>query len=154
MGGNFSVRRDIALRLGGFDEQFVRVAYNFEAEFAHRLRRARLPDLLRAGGFNSSFASQQWWHPNIWRSLEEPSAQSRGGRLLFHFADLVGLAELSPFSGPPAAGYRHTTSPSPAVVDPSDARCRTFRNGLGAGAGRARAALFEFQQMAERRGIQ
>jgi GT2 family glycosyltransferase len=40
MGGNFSVRRDIMLRLGGFDERFVRVAYNFEAEFAHRLRRA------------------------------------------------------------------------------------------------------------------
>jgi GT2 family glycosyltransferase len=40
MAGNFSVRRDIVLRLGGFDEQFVRVAYNFEAEFAHRLRGA------------------------------------------------------------------------------------------------------------------
>jgi GT2 family glycosyltransferase len=38
MGGNFLVRRDIALRLGGFDERFVRVAYNFEAEFAYRLR--------------------------------------------------------------------------------------------------------------------
>lgn len=36
MGGNFSVRRDTALRLGGFDENFVRVAYHFEAEFAHR----------------------------------------------------------------------------------------------------------------------
>jgi glycosyltransferase involved in cell wall biosynthesis len=33
MGGNFSVRRDTALRLGGFDENFVRVAYHFEAEF-------------------------------------------------------------------------------------------------------------------------
>jgi GT2 family glycosyltransferase len=40
MGGNFSVRRNIMLQLGGFDERFVRVAYNFEAEFAHRLRRA------------------------------------------------------------------------------------------------------------------
>jgi GT2 family glycosyltransferase len=40
MGGNFSVRRHIVLALGGFDERFVRVAYNFEAEFAHRLRRA------------------------------------------------------------------------------------------------------------------
>jgi GT2 family glycosyltransferase len=40
IGCNFSVRRDIILRLGGFDERFVRVAYNFEAEFAHRLRRA------------------------------------------------------------------------------------------------------------------
>lgn len=38
MGGNFSVSRAAALQLGGFDENFVRVAYRFEAEFAHRLR--------------------------------------------------------------------------------------------------------------------
>jgi GT2 family glycosyltransferase len=37
---NFSVRRAWALRLGGFDERFVRVAYRFEAEFAARTRRA------------------------------------------------------------------------------------------------------------------
>jgi len=36
MGGNFSIGRELALRLGGFDENFVRVAYRFEAEFAHR----------------------------------------------------------------------------------------------------------------------
>jgi GT2 family glycosyltransferase len=36
MGGNFSVPRDLALAVGGFDENFVRVAYRFEAEFAHR----------------------------------------------------------------------------------------------------------------------
>ncbi|MCP5421019.1 MAG: glycosyltransferase family 2 protein [Gammaproteobacteria bacterium] len=36
MGGNFSVRRDTAIALGGFDENFVRVAYRFEAEFADR----------------------------------------------------------------------------------------------------------------------
>lgn len=36
MGGNFSVRRSTALSLGGFDENFVRVAYRFEAEFARR----------------------------------------------------------------------------------------------------------------------
>ena len=40
MGGNFSLRRDTALALGGFDENFVRVAYRFEAEFAHRFRAA------------------------------------------------------------------------------------------------------------------
>jgi GT2 family glycosyltransferase len=40
MGGNFTVRREIALKLGGFDEQFVSVAYRFEAEFAHRLRQS------------------------------------------------------------------------------------------------------------------
>src|SRR5262245_15066879 len=37
MGGNFSIRREIALRVGGFDENFVSVAYNFEHEFAYRL---------------------------------------------------------------------------------------------------------------------
>ena len=36
MGGNFSIDRSVALALGGFDENFVRVAYRFEAEFAHR----------------------------------------------------------------------------------------------------------------------
>jgi GT2 family glycosyltransferase len=40
MGCNFTVRREIALKLGGFDEQFVSVAYNFEAEFAYRLCKA------------------------------------------------------------------------------------------------------------------
>lgn len=39
MGGNFSLRRGTALTLGGFDENFVRVAYQFEAEFAHRFCR-------------------------------------------------------------------------------------------------------------------
>ncbi|MEZ5855409.1 MAG: glycosyltransferase [Hyphomicrobiaceae bacterium] len=38
MGGNFSVDRKTAISLGGFDENFVRVAYNFEAEFAYRYR--------------------------------------------------------------------------------------------------------------------
>lgn len=40
MGGNFSVNRTKALTLGGFDENFIRVAYRFEAEFAERFRRA------------------------------------------------------------------------------------------------------------------
>ena len=38
MGGNFSVRRQHALDAGGFDENFVRAAYNFEREFAERWR--------------------------------------------------------------------------------------------------------------------
>ena len=36
MGGNFSLCREQAISLGGFDENFVKVAYRFEAEFAHR----------------------------------------------------------------------------------------------------------------------
>ncbi len=36
MGGNFSVQRDWALEIGGFDENFHGAAYRFEAEFAAR----------------------------------------------------------------------------------------------------------------------
>lgn len=36
IGCNFSVKRALALRLGGFDENFVHVAYNYEAEFSYR----------------------------------------------------------------------------------------------------------------------
>lgn len=42
MGGNFSIRRKNALELGGFDENFVKAAYRFEAEFASRVLRAGL----------------------------------------------------------------------------------------------------------------
>jgi hypothetical protein len=40
MGGNVCIPRKQALALGGFDRNFVRVAYRFEAEFAHRWREA------------------------------------------------------------------------------------------------------------------
>jgi GT2 family glycosyltransferase len=42
MGGNFSIRRRLALNLGGFDENFVKAAYRFEAEFANRVLHAGL----------------------------------------------------------------------------------------------------------------
>lgn len=37
MAGNLSVNREIALSIGGFDEQFLGTAYRFETEFARRL---------------------------------------------------------------------------------------------------------------------
>ncbi len=40
MAGNVSIPRRKALEIGGFDTNFVRVAYRFEAEFAHRWRQA------------------------------------------------------------------------------------------------------------------
>jgi GT2 family glycosyltransferase len=40
IGANFSLNRHDAIALGGFDENFVRVAYRFEAEFAYRWRAA------------------------------------------------------------------------------------------------------------------
>ncbi|MEY4353090.1 MAG: hypothetical protein RLZZ609_1331 [Cyanobacteriota bacterium] len=36
MGGNVSIPREPAIGLGGFDTNFVKVAYHFEAEFAYR----------------------------------------------------------------------------------------------------------------------
>lgn len=39
MAGNLCVRRERALRVGGFDENFKGVAYRFETEFARRLLR-------------------------------------------------------------------------------------------------------------------
>jgi GT2 family glycosyltransferase len=36
IGANFSVRRDLALAIGGMDENFVRAAYGFEAELCAR----------------------------------------------------------------------------------------------------------------------
>lgn len=40
MAGNLSVRRDAALAVGGFDENFVGSAYRFETEFARRFVRS------------------------------------------------------------------------------------------------------------------
>jgi GT2 family glycosyltransferase len=40
IGANFSVGRSEAIEVGGFDENFVRVAYRYEAEFALRFNRA------------------------------------------------------------------------------------------------------------------
>jgi GT2 family glycosyltransferase len=40
IGCNFSVRRGKAIALGGFDENFVHVAYRYEAEFAERVMSA------------------------------------------------------------------------------------------------------------------
>ncbi len=36
MGGNFSIEREVAISLGGFDENFSGAAFCFEAEFANR----------------------------------------------------------------------------------------------------------------------
>jgi GT2 family glycosyltransferase len=40
IGCNFSIDREVALEIGGFDENFWRAAYRFEAEFAYRLIKA------------------------------------------------------------------------------------------------------------------
>ena len=45
MGGNVCIPRDQAISLGGFDTNFVRVAFRFEAEFSYRWRRAGYPFL-------------------------------------------------------------------------------------------------------------
>jgi GT2 family glycosyltransferase len=51
MAGNLSVRRDRAIAVGGFDENFVGSAYRFETEFARRI--------IKAGG-KIRFAPSAW----------------------------------------------------------------------------------------------
>ena len=73
IGCNFSVNRAAALKLGGFDENFVRVAYRFEAEFANRWVAAGrkiwfepaacLHHLKDAGGGTRSYGN----HLSTWR---------------------------------------------------------------------------------------
>lgn len=67
IGCNFSVDRAGALAIGGFDENFVKAAYCFEAEFAHRWRtsgreilfepRARLQHLKVPSGGTRTYGS-------------------------------------------------------------------------------------------------
>jgi GT2 family glycosyltransferase len=40
MAGNLSVKKDRALEIGGFDENFLGVAYRFETDFARRIIQA------------------------------------------------------------------------------------------------------------------
>ncbi|MGE0192640.1 MAG: glycosyltransferase family 2 protein [Planctomycetota bacterium] len=67
MGGNFSLRRELALELGGFDECFEGAAYRFEAELAHRTR---------AAGWNIRFEPEA--------SLHHLHASSGGTRAAGH----------------------------------------------------------------------
>jgi glycosyltransferase involved in cell wall biosynthesis len=86
MGGNFSVARGVAFELGGFDENFVRVAYRFEAEFAHRYRaaghrisyepEALINHLKAAGGGTRTFGD----HLTTWRPDHAVGAYYHGLR--------------------------------------------------------------------------
>ncbi len=73
IGCNFGVLRLPAVQIGGFDENFVRVAYRFEAEFAHRWRKsgrsiwfepkATIHHLKAGGGGTRTFGD----HLTTWR---------------------------------------------------------------------------------------
>jgi GT2 family glycosyltransferase len=101
MGGNFSIRRAVALRVGGFDENFVHVAYNFEVEFAHRLRsngyqiyfepRACLHHLKAPSGGTRSIADHlRTWSPShsvgaYYCTMRTTTGWHRTGRVLHRF---------------------------------------------------------------------
>ena len=101
MAGNMSVRRKTAMTLGGFDENFVHVAYRFEAEFADRvleagysilfepgasLRHLKLPDggtrsfghhLTTVGPSHAVgeyyYLLRRWWKPGrLWQLAARP----------------------------------------------------------------------------------
>ena len=105
MGGNFSIRREVALRVGGFDENFVHVAYNFEVEFAHRLRsngyqiyfepRACLHHLKAPSGGTRSMADHlRTWKPShtvgaYYCTMRTTTGWHRSGRMLRRFLGAV-----------------------------------------------------------------
>jgi GT2 family glycosyltransferase len=109
MGGNFSIRRDVALAIGGFDENFVKVAYNFEAEFAYRLRQtghriryrpdACIHHLKIASGGTRSFGTH----------LTTLKPDHSVGAYYYHFRTWRGAATLGAVIGRPfrAIATRH-----------------------------------------------
>ncbi|MBK8742602.1 MAG: glycosyltransferase [Betaproteobacteria bacterium] len=91
MGGNFSVRRGTALALGGFDENFVRVAYRFEAEFAHRLRASGRRIYFEPRARPASFESRPRRYAHVWRASDDDKARPCRRRLLLLPAHMGGL---------------------------------------------------------------
>jgi hypothetical protein len=95
---------------------------------------------------------QGWWHPgfadhvrNYRRNHAAGTYMSSCGRGQIGKAWSVfrpSTVRLSP--------HHHLRQP---LVDPGDAHRRAYRYGVDAGAGRSLTVLFEFQEMAERRGI-
>lgn len=78
MAGNLSVNRDLALALGGFDENFTGAAYRFEAEFSDRARHARIPIRFEPAA-----------------SIEHLQAESGGTRAHGHFLTTASHAHTS-----------------------------------------------------------
>jgi GT2 family glycosyltransferase len=92
MGGNFSLLRETAIALGGFDENFVRVAYRFEAEFASRWRAsgrrirfepaASIDHLKEQGGTRTFGEFLTTWKPNHTVGAHYFLLRTRGRRAL------------------------------------------------------------------------
>src|SRR5262249_35825668 len=99
--------------------------------------------LFRADRGCPSFASRDRRYADVRRTLAQLSPQSCRWGLLLLLTDLVGAEKHGAVSGSAISCHLHASSPSAAMVDPSDARRGTFRNGLGNAAGRARASLFD-----------
>ena len=140
MAGNFSIRRDLALQIGGFDEQFVRVAYNFEAEFAYRWRNAGHRIYFEPTAVSIICGSRRRY-ADVRRTLAQFPTQSCRWRLLLLPTDLVGEEKYGAIYGSPVACYLDTSSPPAAVVDSGNSDRGVFGYGLGAGTGGPRSAL-------------
>ena len=95
MGGNFSLPRTTALGLGGFDQNFVRVAYNFEAEFAHRWRKAGHPLLYEPGALIHHLKAERGGTRSYGKHLSTIRPDHAVGRYYFQLRTLPLPAALS-----------------------------------------------------------
>ena len=141
MAGNFSIRRDAALKIGGFDERFVRVAYNFEAEFAYRWRNAGhkiyFEPVATVHHLRVSAGGTRMFGEHL-RSFRPNHAV---GAYYYYPTHMVGKEKHVSVSQSTVACDLHASSPSPALVDSGDTNSGVFRHGLGAGIGVPRTPL-------------
>ena len=156
MGGNFTVRREIALKLGGFDEQFVSVAYNFESEFAYRLCKAGHRIFYEPAASVHHLRSSEGGTRTFGDHLRSFRPNHAVGAYYFILRTWSGWQSLVRFLSRPLRCDRDTTPPFSALVDPSHSCRGIFRNDLGSCSLAAQgAALFEFaENHLERRGIE
>ena len=89
MAGNLSVRKDRALNVGGFDENFVGTAYRFETEFGRRLCKAGGKILFEPGASIRHLKAEHGGTRSSGRHLTSPSPKHGVGD--YYFALRQGL---------------------------------------------------------------
>lgn len=85
MGGNFSLSKQQALDIGGFDQNFVRVAYRFEAEFAIRWQKAGFPILYQPNALIHHLKEQRGGTRSYGEHLTTLRADHSVGRYYFRY---------------------------------------------------------------------
>jgi len=95
MAGNLSVRRERALEIGGFDENFVGAAYRFETEFCRRVWRNRGKVLYEPGASIRHLRASEGGTRSRGGHLSSPSPRHGVGDYYFALGHGIGLDTVS-----------------------------------------------------------